>query len=355
MDTTTPKQTLFKSTTVNEGGSDDKYFPLPRQGHASALFGDTLFVFGGRTKGENRTRKYLNDTWIYSFEESMWEKVEHQGDPISERWNHTAVLHDDNVWIFGGQTNGDKYCGDLYCFNLTKRHWRKVTPQGKTPSARHGHECIVYLNYMVLFGGRDGYRPEHFANDFWVFDFQTESWNSIEIANSPSGRYYHNLVLHNHTTLYMFGGYTWDGHEHYYNDLYSLYLPHVLESRDGNSLQNDKISWNSEKSSGDSPRPRNRVGLASLDNLLVIHGGNNFDGHKDSFFDDIHVFHTESKTWDKATLTKDEPARARGHHTCHVRGNVIIFFGGEHSRKRFNDIWHFQLVDGGCFPLHHGW
>jgi hypothetical protein len=88
--------------------------------------------------------------------------------------------------MFGGQTY-EGYDDCLFVWDLKTEEWTEVPKQGilstSTPSnyrgmwpkARHGHACCVWesSSKMVLFGGRDGFEPAHFANDLWFFDFNT--------------------------------------------------------------------------------------------------------------------------------------------------------------------------------------
>jgi len=322
---------------VDRGGFH--YYPLPRQGHVSVLHNNNVFIFGGRTDGENKQRKYLNDTWVYSLEDKAWTKIKHEGPALMERWNHTAVLYDNCMWVFGGQTDSG-YTNELLKLDLETRKWLKVESKG-TPSARHGHSCCVWqaAGQMVLFGGRDGYQPAHFANDFWLFDFTTLVWSQVHVANPPSGRYYHDICIAENT-LYSFGGYFWDEKtrkEHYFSDLYSLEL---------SKAENSNLTWTClHRSPHPLIHPRNRCCFAVLTaNWLVLYGGNSYEGKRgtDLFYSDIFVFNTTTLVWKKVPTDSSEIPQ-RGQATCFVKDKGLYVIGGEKKRKRWNDIYVFNF------------
>jgi N-acetylneuraminic acid mutarotase len=58
-----------KKWTYREQGEDPRRFPCPRTGHAAALIGDTMWVFGGQDDETNK----LNDVWAYSVVQDVWE------------------------------------------------------------------------------------------------------------------------------------------------------------------------------------------------------------------------------------------------------------------------------------------
>jgi len=287
-----------------------------------------MYVFGGRTNGKGE-RNFLNDVWYYNFEASLWRQLDTQGDQIAERWNHAGVLYDGKLWTFGGQTKSG-YSNDLFTLDLDSGVWKKVVTVGIQPGGRHGHTCSVWRDKMVLFGGRDGFKPAHFGNDLWLFDFALCSWLHIPTKNAPSGRYYHSACVKD-DTLVVFGGYFWDGREHYFSDFFQFHL--------GAISQEQVMHWECLNKSSKKVAARNRSCLATLkskeDSFLVLFWGNSFDGRKDTFYDDIYIWSEKEKEWevrDLANLPK------RSHASCCEWEGKLCVFGGEKSRERYNEI-----------------
>mmetsp|Transcript_1956 Transcript_1956/g.2549 ORF Transcript_1956/g.2549 Transcript_1956/m.2549 type:complete len:256 (+) Transcript_1956:104-871(+) len=128
----------------------------------SGKLADSMIIFGGVTENG----EILNDVWEYSFKKSSWNKLETEGDVPVPRWGHSAVIFQNELWVFGGFTNS--WNNDFYCLNLATRKWRKINAEG-APTARHFHSANVYNDRMYIFGGlstKKFSRPEIFSFSF---------------------------------------------------------------------------------------------------------------------------------------------------------------------------------------------
>ena len=77
---------------------------------------------------------------------------------------------------------------------------------GTPPSPRHSHSAVIYENSMYVFGGYDG----HYRNDFYRFNFVTNSWSQINLkANGngvwPKSRYRTSTTVYK-DMMFLFGG-----------------------------------------------------------------------------------------------------------------------------------------------------
>ena len=61
--------------------------PPPRVGHAQAVVGTSLLIFGGRT-GVQMGEQPLNDMWSLNTKTEVWEEQQHKGDVPSPRSFH---------------------------------------------------------------------------------------------------------------------------------------------------------------------------------------------------------------------------------------------------------------------------
>jgi N-acetylneuraminic acid mutarotase len=61
------------------------------------------------------------------------------------RCSHQAVLHNDSVYIFGGEfstVHQFHHFKDLWKFNLKTTTWSEVSCSGQGPTARSGHRMV---------------------------------------------------------------------------------------------------------------------------------------------------------------------------------------------------------------------
>lgn len=89
------------------------------------------------------------------------EKLELFGEIPEPRFGHTVTqISSTKVILFGGATgtNG-KYSitSDTYILDLITKKWRKIEPQGTSPSERAAHASLsVQSLQLILYGGATG-------------------------------------------------------------------------------------------------------------------------------------------------------------------------------------------------------
>jgi Galactose oxidase, central domain len=64
---------------------------------------------------------YFNDTWSFNISTRKWTELQCTGSIPSPRAGHAAVLVGDVMYVFGGQTIGRVYPGDLTAFNISSK------------------------------------------------------------------------------------------------------------------------------------------------------------------------------------------------------------------------------------------
>lgn len=86
------------SYTWNKPFSKHK-MPPPRCDHSAVIYKNTMIIHGGKLKNEK-----LNDTWIFSFDQNEWAKIElHKNNGIIPRSGHSAVIANQFMIVFGGE------------------------------------------------------------------------------------------------------------------------------------------------------------------------------------------------------------------------------------------------------------
>eukprot|EP01124_Arcella_intermedia_P003169 TRINITY_DN11730_c0_g1_i1.p1 TRINITY_DN11730_c0_g1~~TRINITY_DN11730_c0_g1_i1.p1 ORF type:complete len:349 (-),score=66.84 TRINITY_DN11730_c0_g1_i1:5-1051(-) len=318
--------------------------PVPpgRQGHAWAVHGQHLYVFGGRIAdtrtGSKSTRTIVNDLWRFNLDGFQWELVESLGEVPSPRHNHTALAYQDKIWVFGG-TGGDHIFNELLAFDLKNNTWQLLHPANTALiRGRHGHSASLATlkdsTKMVIFGGglwEDNRRV--YLKEVLLYDFKENSWEVLECAGSvPLGRSFHSAnVLGD--MLVIFGGWWMEEvkakrEEFYFNDVVVLEL-------------GGKV-WRKVVSVGDVPGPRNRHSSLLIDGKrLFIYGGNYYDQktRKGSFYSTAYLLDLNESTanWTKINTKGTSPALS--HHHAILFNNTILMGMGEVRRKKLHETY----------------
>ncbi|GFF41840.1 kelch motif domain protein [Aspergillus udagawae] len=144
----------------------DNYGDIPgvRMGHTATLYqGDKLIVFGG----ENEHREYLSDIVILDIPTSTWTQPEIRGQIPRGRARHAAVIHDEKLFIIGGVTGENNVILDDLCYLDLKtwtwsRTWRFT--------ARFDHTAWVWGDRLWIFGGLDPDMER--TTDIWWLDLK---------------------------------------------------------------------------------------------------------------------------------------------------------------------------------------
>ncbi|CAN5704595.1 hypothetical protein BH09CHL1_BH09CHL1_18410 [soil metagenome] len=197
---------------IDDGASG----PTPRYGtslvfdEAGGLIVSHGFTFEGR----------LDDTWRFDTESLIWTDVS----PAPETRPLRRCLHEavwnastSSMWLYGGCSSGYGPCpqGDLWEFR--DGIWASIEAPG--PTGRM-NPALIYdraLDSLLLFGGQT---EAGRANDLWLGNGDSLTWNQISTDFAPEARSSHDAV-YSASAVYMFGGLTASGAA---NDLWRLKL-----------------------------------------------------------------------------------------------------------------------------------
>jgi hypothetical protein len=215
-----------------------------RSGHASVVFDDKIWIFGGLYYG------YINDVW-YSTDGVNWTQAI---DSVSwsRRVSHTSVIFDNKIWVLGGNDR-NRVRNDVW-YSSDGVNWIQATHSAGW-SARDGHSTVVFDNKIWVLGGWD-YSGKR--NDVW-YSVDGNNWTQATISAGWSARAVFTSVVFDNK-IWVFGGLDEGGSRN--ND--------VWYSADG-------VNWTQATASAEWI---NRVGHTSVvfDNKIWVLGGEYIEG-----------------------------------------------------------------------------
>ncbi|KAK7413246.1 hypothetical protein QQX98_007905 [Neonectria punicea] len=144
----------------------DNYGDIPgvRMGHTATLYqGSKLLVFGG----ENEHRTYLSDLIVFDLKTAHWTQPQVTGPIPKGRARHAAVLHEDKLFVIGGITGQNNYVLDDICYLDLKtftwsKAWRFV--------GRFDHSATIWGDRVWVFGGLSEDMDK--IGDLWWLDLK---------------------------------------------------------------------------------------------------------------------------------------------------------------------------------------
>jgi N-acetylneuraminic acid mutarotase len=183
-----------------------------RTEHASVMHQSKMYIVGGYSSQQG----YRNDMITYDLETKQVSKIECKGSVPQGRSAHTAVVYNNDIYVFGGW-NGGASNNEFFRYNIVRDEWTQVTGTGEAPAPRRSHCACVYGNAMYVWGGFNG--TENCASTLHKFDFITKRWSVEPIKGiPPSGRSRARVVQYKNK-MAIFGGVcrnqSWDRVNHF--------------------------------------------------------------------------------------------------------------------------------------------
>lgn len=180
--------------------------PFPRYGHTltpTPTSTGELVLFGGLVDNQPR-----NDVYLFSTEDRFPVRLlETFGDIPSPRFGHACAVVGNAVMIWGGDTRtdqrekpGEGLDSSLYVLNVgllsffflflwyhlimltlgwltsETRKWTKIVVLGPSPEGRYGHTMTVIGTKLYIFGGQT---DAQFSNDVIVFDIPSSTSSTL--------------------------------------------------------------------------------------------------------------------------------------------------------------------------------
>jgi len=221
--------------------------PNVRDSHTAVVYGNYMYVFGGR--GSSR----FQDTHRLDLTTLEWSgELTTTGTKPAIRDSHTAVVYGNYMYIFGGYEGS--YKQDTHRLDLTTLEWSgELTTTGTKPTIRDSHTAVVYGNYMYVFGGyTTGPRQDTHRLDLTTLEWSGELTTT---GTKPTERWSHVAVVYGNY-MYVFGGYG----SSFYQDIHRLNL--------------DTLEWSGElTTTGTKPTARRDSTAVVYGNYMYVFGG----------------------------------------------------------------------------------
>jgi hypothetical protein len=284
------------------------------------------------------TKDNADDANKILYDTGKWTRILCPAPIPPPRCAHSAVFHNDGLYIFGGEmATAEKYhhYKDLWRLDIKKNTWEECKPRGGSPpAARSGHRTVVWRHYMITFGGfQEELRAEtRWFNDVHIFDFQTNIWCELKyskLARLPPARSACTMAVCTAPTdaLFVYGGYSKlknsnatggnksEGITHV--DCWMLPLKPLLDANKNGPLSGaSPPSWERISRKGEYPSQRAGASAVLYKNKLLLFGGvldSEGDHHKmeSVFYDDLFALDMERRRWFAMRLKKASGGRRR--------------------------------------------
>ena len=298
--------------------------PIGRSSHSLNAVAQKLYVFGG----ENTPRVPVdNDMYVYDTAAECWSNVENNGNAPCPRIAHSSAVVGDHIYIFGGRTGitmGEGSLNDFHRFNTVTEKWEPLICFGDIPSPRSFHAMTALGKKIYIFGGCS---PTGRLNDLHVCDVTTLTWSQLPSNDAILPRGGPGFVAVD-DSLYVVAGFTGNEADDMYRfdlkqgtwstivakpnipcisvfgiasvgSLIFLHGGEVSPSAEGHAgagqhsdvtyvydTSSDQSEWRETSCKGKLPQSRAWHTACSLDNGIAIHGGNASDNQR---LHDLHV------------------------------------------------------------------
>jgi N-acetylneuraminic acid mutarotase len=126
------------------------------------------------------------------------------------RDEHTCLVYQDYMVVFGGFAFGER-TNSIYKYTFSKNTWEKIPHKGSNvPCPRAGHSAAIRLDgagdHMYIFGGKDDENQK--LNDTWKFNLTNLEWKKINVPDedeAPLARSGHASQIYNEFMI-VYGG-----------------------------------------------------------------------------------------------------------------------------------------------------
>lgn len=191
--------TIYSWTEKDNSGHNFQY----EQGlfdHGMAYLGDDkVLMFGGMDQGR------LQDTVIYDLSENTWIFRNPYTLPENRMDFGMAHIGDDKALIFGGNRAYATWLNDTWVYDYNENSWTELFP-ATSPSARRSLAMsFIGDDKVLLLGGYTGTSMGD-SDETWVYDLSENAWTLMNPSTKPPKRDSHSMAYIGEDKVILFGG-----------------------------------------------------------------------------------------------------------------------------------------------------
>jgi len=209
--------------------SESRYSPTARTSHSAMVDrSGVMWVLGGETFGKvahswDMVSTFTLEPFDTQAASGVWKAVRAKGDKgPSPRYGHSAVMHEDKIYMYGGTMRSGHTSKELWALDMTTSLWERVetkkgiclpergssfTPSLCGPIHSMGHTATVQSNRMIVIFGHS---PKYgYLNTVQEYHFGSKEWSVVRTSGYPvKGGFGHSAAWDEITKkIYVFGGY----------------------------------------------------------------------------------------------------------------------------------------------------
>eukprot|EP00158_Paraphelidium_tribonemae_P007251 Partr_v1_DN28167_c1_g1_i1_m55286 putative Kelch domain containing len=125
------------------------------------LGADKFVIFGGECGFD-----CMDDMWIFDSTSNSWAEIKYlSSERPCARYHHASAVHGDTLFIFGGKDYKGKPLGDIWAFNIYLMTWHAV---GALPFARSELRACHHKDRIYMLGGHQAHETDF--NSLITFD-----------------------------------------------------------------------------------------------------------------------------------------------------------------------------------------
>eukprot|EP00761_Pharyngomonas_kirbyi_P009935 gb/GECH01009953.1/.p1 GENE.gb/GECH01009953.1/~~gb/GECH01009953.1/.p1 ORF type:complete len:253 (+),score=27.53 gb/GECH01009953.1/:1-759(+) len=166
-----------------------------------------MFLFGG-----DRNGVILNDLYKFNFETYSWSRIS-LSFTLNQRRNHSMVSWNRKLIIFGGEIETDILSNSFVTCDIDNHEAFVSVVKGEnreTPCQRKNHSAVVYDSSMIIYGGIGYGEKNQFCvlSDIWFLDFENYpdcTWKRIGFDTEHVPRFGHNAIITEPGILFLGG------------------------------------------------------------------------------------------------------------------------------------------------------
>ena len=154
--------------------------PAPRERHTAWEYDEKMWVFGGEMGyllgylNEHGDIEDRRNNQLLCFDPccNTWTNPKCSGDVPSPRCDHATAIIGDSLWLYGGYNRGYN-SDDFYTMSMDSFSWIQININHPTPGHRWKHSLnAISATQLVLHGGYCC----GLANATWIFDMEARVW-----------------------------------------------------------------------------------------------------------------------------------------------------------------------------------